>query len=80
MEYSYANLLALRTGYYFEHENKGGRQYLTLGVGVTYNVIGLDASYIIPSAGFNSPLANTLRFSLMVNFDQQKSSGRRRRG
>ncbi len=80
VEYSYANLLALRTGYYFEHENKGGRQYLTLGVGVTYNVIGLDASYIIPSAGFNSPLANTLRFSLMVNFDQQKSSGRRRRG
>ena len=80
LEYSYANLLALRTGYFYEHENKGGRQYFTLGVGVTYNVIGLDASYIIPSAGFNSPLANTLRFSLMVNFDQQKNSGRRRRG
>ena len=79
-EYVYANLLAIRGGYFYEHENKGGRQYFTLGVGVTYNVIGLDASYIIPSAGFNSPLANTLRFSLMVNFDQQKGSGRRRRG
>jgi len=45
----------------------------------TYNIFGLDASYIIPSAGFNSPLANTMRFSLSVNFDQPKGNKKRSR-
>ena len=48
---------------------KGGRQYFTLGAGVGYNIFSLDAAYLIPMAGFNSPMANTMRFSLMVNFD-----------
>jgi hypothetical protein len=78
-EYSYAKQFAIRTGYFFEHEDKGGRQYFTLGAGVTYNIFGLDVSYIIPSAGFNSPLANTLRFSLSVNLDQQKGNKKKRK-
>ncbi len=79
VEYSYAKQFALRLGYFFEHEEKGGRQYFTLGAGVTYNIFGLDASYIIPSAGFNSPLANTMRFSLAINFDKQKGAKKRSR-
>ena len=79
VEYSYAKQFALRAGYFFEHEEKGGRQYFTLGAGVTYNIFGLDASSIIPSAGFNSPLANTMRFSLSVNFDQPKGNKKRSR-
>lgn len=76
LEYSYARQFALRGGYFFEHQSKGGRQYVTLGLGVSYNVFTLDASYLIPTAGFNSPLAHTVRFSLMVNFKkpEKKSS------
>ncbi len=69
VEYWYQKLFALRTGYFYEHQMKGGRQYFTLGAGVGYNIFSLDAAYLIPMAGFNSPMANTMRFSLMVNFD-----------
>lgn len=69
-EYWYNRLFALRLGYFYEDMSKGGRQYFTLGAGVTYNVFTLDAAYLIPTAGFNSPMANTMRFSLMVNFNE----------
>ena len=29
LEYSYARQFALRGGYFFEHQSKGGRQYVT---------------------------------------------------
>jgi hypothetical protein len=32
------------------------------------NVFGLDFAYLVPVNGQNSPLANTLRFSLLFNF------------
>lgn len=70
VEYWYNRLFALRLGYFYEHMSKGGRQYFTIGAGVTYNVFTLDAAYLIPTAGFNSPMANTMRFSLMVNFNE----------
>lgn len=76
-EYLYQKLFALRAGYYYEHPSKGGRTYFTLGAGVAYNVFSLDAAYLLPTAGFNSPIANTMRFSLMVNFEQQNKKGKR---
>ena len=39
-------------------------------------VFTLDASYHIPTAGFNSPMANTVRFSLMVNFNEPAKKGK----
>lgn len=77
VEYWYNRLFALRLGYFYEHMSKGGRQYFTLGAGVTYNVFTLDAAYLIPTAGFNSPMANTMRFSLMVNFNEPAKKGRK---
>lgn len=68
-EYAYSKQFAIRAGYFHENYSKGGRKYVTLGAGVSYNVFSLDAAYLIPTAGFNSPMANTMRFSLMVNFD-----------
>jgi long-subunit fatty acid transport protein len=69
IEYWYDNTLALRTGYFFENPDNGNRKFLTLGAGVRYNVIGIDFSYIY-ALEENSPLANTMRFSLLLNFSK----------
>lgn len=67
-EYWYNKILALRAGYFYEAKNKGARQYLTLGAGIKYNVMGLDISYLIATSALNNnPLKNTLRVGL--NFD-----------
>lgn len=70
-EYWYNNQFALRTGYFNEDRTKGNRRYFTLGLGVVYNVFGLNFSYLIPSgSGVNrNPLSNTLRFSVLFDFD-----------
>jgi len=73
-EYWYNRILAIRAGYFYENPSKGARQYVTLGVGLRYNVFGLDFSYLIPTASAQNPLQNTLRFSLLFNFGNAKSS------
>ncbi|WP_158705189.1 type IX secretion system outer membrane channel protein PorV [Salinibacter altiplanensis] len=67
LEYWYSDLFALRTGYYYEHPDNGDRQFLTFGAGLRYNIVGVDISYLY-TAEDDSPLANTLRFSLLFNF------------
>jgi hypothetical protein len=66
VEYSYDDKFALRTGYFYENPNKGGRKYFTLGVGFNYERLGFDFSYLVPQQQ-NHPLAETLRFSLAYN-------------
>lgn len=68
-EYWYNNQFAVRGGYFYEDKTKGNRRYFTAGVGVKYNVFGLNFSYLIPSgSGVNqNPLSNTLRFSLVFD-------------
>ncbi len=71
-EYWYANQFALRAGYFHEDKTKGNRRYFTTGVGIKYNVFGLNFSYLIPSGGSGAnqnPLSNTLRFSLVFDLD-----------
>lgn len=71
-EYWYQNQFALRGGYFYENPDNGDRQYFTTGVGVKYNVFQLNASYLIPSGSgiTRNPLSNTLRFSLIFEFDK----------
>ncbi|WP_316044835.1 PorV/PorQ family protein [Reichenbachiella agarivorans] len=71
-EYWYKELFAARTGYFYEAESKGGRQYFTLGVGFRYQKFGIDFSYLIPTEQ-NNPLAETIRFSLLFNFDKEEN-------
>jgi hypothetical protein len=66
LEYWYNDLFAFRTGFFYEDPNNGNRKYLTFGAGIRYNLIGVDFSYIYPLEE-DSPLANTLRFSLLLN-------------
>ncbi|MDX1671669.1 MAG: type IX secretion system outer membrane channel protein PorV [Balneolaceae bacterium] len=67
IEYWYNNLFAVRTGYYFEDQHNGNRKFITLGAGLRYNIFGVDFSYIA-ALEEEHPLANTTRFSLLVNF------------
>ncbi len=76
-EYWYNKQFALRAGYFRESPYKGNRQYLTLGMGVKYNVFGMNLSYLVPtsiSGSGRDPLANTLRFSLIFDFDDAQSN------
>ena len=68
-EYWYDKQFAVRAGYYYEHPNKGDRQYLTLGLGIQYNIFGINLSYLAPTNNRRNPLDNTLRFSLIFDFD-----------
>ena len=76
-EYWYNNQFALRGGYFWEHATKGNRRYFTTGVGIQYNVFGLNFSYLIPTGSGNNqnPLANTLRFSLVFDLGASSGSG-----
>lgn len=71
LEYTYNNQFALRAGYFYENKYKGNRRYFTTGVGIKYNVFELNFSYLVPSGSgvSQNPLSNTLRFSLVFNFD-----------
>jgi Type IX secretion system protein PorV len=78
VEYWYNNQFALRGGYFYEDKTKGNRRYFTTGVGIKYNVFGLNFSYLIPSGSGNTgqnPLSNTLRFSLVFDFNGTGASG-----
>lgn len=67
-EYAYNQQFFLRGGYYYESEYNGNRQYFGLGAGFSLNVIKIDASYMIATAQ-NSPLDQTLRFTLSFDMD-----------
>lgn len=69
VEYWYNNIFAARAGYFLEAEEKGNRKFFTIGVGFRYQVFGIDFAYLVPQEQTN-PLAETLRFSLIFNFDK----------
>ena len=65
--YGHPRLIALRMGYYKENPNFGGRNFLTFGAGIRYDIYGFDFSYI-STFDQNNPLSNQLRFSLSLNW------------
>ena len=70
-EYNYNQQFFVRTGYFYENAMKGNRQYFSFGAGFSLNVVQLDAAYMIATAQ-NSPLDQTLRFSLTFDMDGLK--------
>jgi hypothetical protein len=73
VEYWYNDLFAVRTGYYYENEDKGDRRYFTAGIGLRYQVFGVDFAYLMPQGtqpGRTHPLQETLRVTLQFNLDQ----------
>lgn len=76
-EYSYNDQFFARAGYFYEHPNKGNRQYLGFGAGFALKVVRLDVSYMVATAA-SSPLDSTLRFSLSFDMDGIKDIFNRR--
>jgi len=68
VEYWYQNQFAIRAGYFNEAAMKGNRKYTTVGIGIKLTLLTIDFSYLIPRGGRNSPLANTMRVSAIVEF------------
>lgn len=78
-EYVYNDKFFLRAGYHHESPMQGNRKYATFGAGFKLNVLAVDASYCCATTAGN-PLDQTLRVSLMFDFDGiQELVGRRRR-
>ncbi len=74
-EYWYSDMFAARLGYFYENKYKGGRQYLSVGAGIRYNVFGFDFSYLIPTTTIsNNPLTHTVRISLSVDFGVKRGA------
>lgn len=67
-EYWYEKVIALRAGYFGEPTRIGGRRFWTFGAGVRYDIFTLDFSFI-NTIEQNHPLANTMRFSLLINWE-----------
>ena len=67
LEYNFAEVFAFRAGYFYEHFSKGNRQFITMGAGMKYTVFTIDLSYLVSTTQQN-PLANTLRFTLRMQF------------
>jgi hypothetical protein len=73
VEYLFNDAFAFRTGFFNEHYSKGARQFITLGAGIKYTVFTVDLSYLISTRQQN-PLANTLRFTLRLQFSDLAQS------
>jgi len=67
-EYQYQDSFAFRAGFFNEAEEKGARKFFALGAGFKYSTINIDLSYLFSASRVQSPLENTLRFSLTFNF------------
>ncbi|NNC50864.1 MAG: type IX secretion system outer membrane channel protein PorV [Flaviramulus sp.] len=73
-EYVYQDSFAFRAGYFNESEEKGARKFLALGAGFKANVVNIDLSYLFSASKVQSPLENTLRFSLTFNIGAETYS------
>jgi hypothetical protein len=74
-EYWYGNpkLIGLRGGYFYEDPDRGKRKFITLGASIRYSLYGFDFSYI-NTIEENHPHANTLRFTLSINFGKSETT------
>ena len=70
-EYRFQEAFMLRGGYFNESEEKGARQFFTLGAGFQFKSAQIDLSYLFSTSQVRNPLENTLRFGLTFNFGEE---------
>ena len=73
VEYWYNDIFSARLGYFNESKNKGNRKYMTLGLGFRKKAFGIDVAYLVPVNQRESPLAETLRFTLLFQIPDKDS-------
>jgi hypothetical protein len=66
VEYWYNQTFAGRVGYFSEAQLKGNRKYLTFGLGFRKNNFGFDLTYLVPTNKREHPLAETIRFGVLL--------------
>jgi hypothetical protein len=71
IEYWYDKTFAARAGYFLEAKDKGNRKYMTIGLGFRKNKFGIDVAYIVPTNQREHPLAETLRFTILLQWLKQ---------
>lgn len=71
LEYAYNEQFFVRAGYSNESADKGNRKFFTAGAGFKLSAFRLDVGYVLARAA-NSPLDNTLRFTLSFDVDGLK--------
>lgn len=67
VEYWYANMVALRAGYFYESPKNGDRNFLSFGMGLKYLLARFDLAYLY-AFDSTSPLADTIRLTASVAF------------
>lgn len=70
VEYWYNAVFAGRIGYFHESQEKGNRKYVTLGLGFRKNNFGFDMAYLVPTNGRENALAETIRFTIMLQMPE----------
>ncbi len=68
MEYWYKNTFSGRLGYFLESKDKGNRKYMTAGIGLRTDKLGLDIAYLVPTNKRENALAETIRFTVHIMF------------
>jgi len=71
VEYWYNETFAGRLGYFLEAKDKGNRKYLTAGVGAKIQKFGIDIAYLVPTNKRENALAETIRFTIMMYFNNK---------
>lgn len=74
IEYWYNAVFAGRLGYFNEAKEKGNRKYVTIGLGFRKNNFGIDVAYLVPTNGRENALAETIRFTLMLQVPEVQSA------
>jgi hypothetical protein len=74
IEYLYDKQFAVRGGYFYENQLKGGRRFFNIGAGIKYSVFEFNLSYLAPTSIQRTPLDNTLRFGVNFNFSDFKET------
>jgi hypothetical protein len=74
-EYSYNNQFFARAGYFYEPKDQGDRQFFSAGLGLKYESLTLNFSYLAPAGNgvTRNPLSNTLRFGVIFDIDAASS-------
>lgn len=67
-EYWYSHIIAIRAGYFTEPSRLGNRRFWNFGASVRYDIFRADFSFI-NTIEENHPLANTMRFSLLIDWN-----------
>ena len=70
LEYKYNQSFFLRSGFFYQHKDKGDRKFLSIGAGFAFNNWQMDIAYPFSFSTYNNPFS-TFKINLIYRFGQQ---------